>query len=553
MALFSSFLRRKSKGALQMKVTFLGATHEVTGSCTLIETNGKNILIDCGMEQGADIFVNQDIPVNAGDIDCVFLTHAHIDHSGNLPLLCKNGFQGKIYATEATVNLCKIMLMDSAHIQEFEAEWQNRKAKRSGKPVYEPLYTIDDAQCALSKMIGCSYGNMREVCENVSIRFNDMGHLLGSSSIEIWITEEGVSKKIVFSGDVGNKSRPILNDPSFVDETDYLVVESTYGDRIHEAARDTLPILVSCIQRTLDRGGNVVIPSFAVGRTQELLYHLRKIKDQGLIKGHDGFPVYVDSPLAIQATSVFLQAEPDNFDEEINEMFKQGINPLVFPDLKMSVSSDDSKAINFDKTPKVIISASGMCEAGRIRHHLKHNLWRKESLVLFVGYQANGTLGRILLEGAKEVKLFGEPITVEAELFQMPGISGHADKNGLIEWITGFKKKPSLVFVNHGEDQVAEGFAKLLHDEYALNTTVPYSGTSFDLITGQVVTRAEGIRIAPKGTAPIRDGRATKVLSRLISACERLLRVAKSSEGMSNKDLARFADQVDQLSDKWSR
>jgi len=542
-----------------MKITFLGATHEVTGSCTLIETKGRNILVDCGMEQGADIFVNQDIPVNAGNIDCVFLTHAHIDHSGKLPLLCKNGFDGKIYATEETVNLCKIMLMDSAHIQEFEAEWRNRKAQRSGMPPYEPMYTTQDAQCAVSKMQGFKYGEMKEVCENVSIRFNDMGHLLGSASIEVWITEDGVTKKIVFSGDVGNKSRPILNDPTLLDETDYLVVESTYGDRLHENAADTLPILVSCLQRAFDRGGNVVIPSFAVGRTQEILYHLRKIKSQGLIKGHDGFLVYVDSPLANEATAVFLQADPSAFDDEIKEMFKQGINPLVFPDLKMSVSSDESKAINFDETPKVIISASGMCEAGRIRHHLKHNLWRRESLILFVGYQANGTLGRILLDGAKQVKLFGETIQVEAELYLMPGISGHADKEGLIEWINGFKKKPSLVFINHGEDEVAESFAKLLHDEYSLSTAVPYSGTSYDLLTGQVVTQTEGIPVEKKEdrggeykTGP-RDERSSKVFTRLVAACEKLMRVAKSCQGMANKELGRFADQVDQLAEKWSR
>ncbi|MEA4896064.1 MAG: MBL fold metallo-hydrolase [Oscillospiraceae bacterium] len=534
-----------------MKITFLGATHEVTGSCTLIETNGKNFLIDCGMEQGADIFVNQDIPVNAGSIDGVFLTHAHIDHSGNLPLLCKNGFKGTIYATEETVNLSKIMLMDSAHIQEFEAEWRNRKAQRSGVPPLEPIYTIRDAQCAVEKMLGCRYGEMKQVAENISIRFNDMGHLLGSSSIEVWITENGVTKKIVFSGDVGNKNKPILNDPKIIEETDYLVVESTYGDRLHESAVDTLPILTSCLQRTFDRGGNVVIPSFAVGRTQEILYFLRMIKDQGLVKGHDGFPVYVDSPLANEATAVFLQANPDVFDGEIKEMFSKGINPLVFPDLKMSVSSDESKAINFDETPKVIISASGMCEAGRIRHHLKHNLWRKESLILFVGYQASGTLGRILLDGVKEVKLFGETISVEAELYLMPGMSGHADRNGLIEWISGFKEKPAIVFVNHGEDAVAEGFARLLHDQYSLNTAVPYSGTSYDLLTGEIVTQTEGIPIEKKEGR--RDERASKVFARLISACERLLRTAKASEGMANKELGKFADQVDQLADKWSR
>ncbi len=536
-----------------MKITFIGATHEVTGSCTLIETQGKHFLVDFGMEQGADIFVNQELPVNAGSIDGVFLTHAHIDHSGKLPLLGKNGFNGTIYATEETVNLCKIMLLDSAHIQEFEAEWRSRKAKRSGMPPYEPMYTVQDAQSTIARMLGSRYGEKRQICENVSIRFIDMGHLLGSASIEIWITEEGVTKKLVFSGDVGNKNKPILNNPGFIDEADYLVVESTYGDREHEPARDTLPLFVDCLQRTFDRGGNVVIPSFAVGRTQELLYFLRQIKAQGLIKGHDGFPVYVDSPLANEATAVFLQADHSAFDDEIKALFRQGVNPLVFPDLKMSVSTDESRSINFDPTPKVIISASGMCEAGRIRHHLKHNLWRPESLILFAGYQAKGTLGRILLDGAKEVRLFGESITVEAEILLMPGMSGHADKAGLLEWIGGFTKKPSLLFVNHGEDGVAEGFAKLLRDERSLNAVTPYSGTSYDLLTGQVTVQTEGIPIDKDKPIGRRDERALKVFTRLLAACEKLLRVAKSSEGMANKELARFADQVDQLADKWSR
>ncbi|MEG1166288.1 MAG: MBL fold metallo-hydrolase, partial [Oscillospiraceae bacterium] len=342
-----------------MKITFLGATHEVTGSCTLIETQGKNILIDCGMEQGANIFENQEIPINPGAIDCVLVTHAHIDHSGNIPLLCKNGFKGKIYATEETSNLCKIMLMDSAHIQMFEAEWRNRKAARSGTPLYEPMYTTDDVTCAISAMYPSKYGETRQVLENVSIRFNDIGHLLGSSAIEVWITENGITKKIVFSGDVGNKNRPIINSPQKIKETDYLVVESTYGDRNHESEEDAAPMIAACLQRAFDRGGNVVIPSFAVGRTQELLYILRRIKESGLVKGHDGFPVYVDSPLANEATSIFLQSDLSCYDDTTRDLLKRGINPLVFPDLKISVSADESKAINFDKTPKVILSASG--------------------------------------------------------------------------------------------------------------------------------------------------------------------------------------------------
>lgn len=534
-----------------MKVTFLGATHEVTGSCTLIETNGKNILIDCGMEQGADIFVNQEIPVNPFNIDCVLVTHAHIDHSGNIPLLCKQGFKGKIYATEETVNLCKVMLLDSAHIQEFEAEWRNRKAKRSGETLYEPIYTTQDALDAVSYMYPCRYGELRQICENVTVRFSDMGHLLGSSCIEIFITEDGVTKKIVFSGDVGNANKPILNPPTKIAETDYLVVESTYGNRVHEPYQDSTPIFVDCLQRALDRGGNVVIPSFAVGRTQELLYLIRQIKDEGLIKGHDGFPVYVDSPLANEATSILLQSNKECFSAPVRELFSKGINPLIFPDLKISTTSEDSKAINFDEKPKVIISASGMCEAGRIRHHLKHNLWREESLILFVGYQAGGTLGRMLLDGAKEVKLFGEPITVNAEIASIPGVSGHADMNQLLDWISGFKKKPEMIFVNHGEDEISESFVKKLREEYGHNAYAPYSGTSFDMKAGLFVEEAKGVRIAKEPRK--KDPRAGKVFGRLIAACEKLMRIARGSEGLSNKDLGRFADQVEQLADKWAK
>lgn len=537
-----------------MKITFLGATHEVTGSCTLIETQGKSFLIDCGMEQGADIFVNQELPVNPGEIDCVLVTHAHIDHSGNIPLLCKNGFQGKVYATDGTANLCKIMLMDSAHIQEFEAQWRNRKAKRAKAEPYEPVYTTADAQSAIEKLHPCRYGEKRQVLENVTVRFNDMGHLLGSSSIEIWISENGETRKIVFSGDVGNRNKPILNEPQKVSEADYVVIESTYGDRLHEENPDPAPILASCIQRALDRGGNVVIPSFAVGRTQEILYQLRRIKDEGMVKGHPDFPVYVDSPLANEATAVFLQSDREYFDGDVKALLDKGINPLVFPGLNISVSSDESKAINNDRTPKVIISASGMAEAGRIRHHLKHNLWRKESLILFVGYQSAGTLGRMLLDGAEQVKLFGETISVESEIATMPGMSGHADKNGLLDWLSGFSPEPKHIFVNHGEDEACTAFAACLREEHGLDASAPHSGASFDLLRGEPVSEMQGVRIVkpPKAERP-KDARAAKVFSRLMSACQRLLQVARGCEGMPNKDLARFADQIDLLSDKWEK
>ena len=537
-----------------MKITFLGAAHEVTGSCTLIETNGKNILVDCGMEQGADIFENQEIPVNPNDIECVLLTHAHIDHSGNLPLLYKNGFRGKIYATNETSDLCEIMLPDSAHIQETEAKWRNRKAKRAGREEYVPIYDMDDTIGVLQQFRPCNYDEKIRILENVEIRFHDIGHLLGSSCIEIWITESGITKKTVFSGDVGNTNQPIIKDPTPIydtDDTDYLVIESTYGNRFHTEVPDYITLLAGEFQRTFDRGGNVVIPSFAVGRTQELLYYIRQIKEQNLVKGYGDFSVYVDSPLANEATAIFLQCDVKCLDEEARALVDSGINPLTFSGLKLAVSTDESVAINFDEKPKVIISSSGMCEAGRIRHHLKHNLWRRECLILFVGYQAEGTLGRMLCDGVKNVKLFGEPVEVRAEIVKISGISGHADKKGLIHWVTGFdEKQPKRVFVVHGEDQVCDSIAECLEKEHGLPATAPYSGTIFNLITGEFDYIAEPVYVKKKDGA---KKRAMDVFGRLLLAGERLMAVIRKNEGLSNKETARFTDQINALCDKWDR
>lgn len=535
-----------------MKITFLGAAHEVTGSCTVIETNGRHIMIDCGMEQGEDIFENQELPVNPAEIDCVLLTHAHIDHSGNLPLLYKNGFQGRVYATIETTNLCEIMLPDSAHIQESEAKWRNKKARRAGREEYIPIYDMDDVNGVLQKFRSCKYNQRMPILENVDIRFHDIGHLLGSSSIEIWITEEGVTKKIVFSGDVGNINQPIIKDPIPMTDTgfaDYLVIESTYGNRLHDEVPDYVDVLAKEIQETFDMGGNVVIPSFAVGRTQELLYFIRQIKERDLVKGHGEFPVYVDSPLANEATAVFLQCDNECLDSETKELVDNGINPLVFPGIKLSVSTDESVAINFDEKPKVIISSSGMCEAGRIRHHLKHNLWRPECEILFVGYQAEGTLGRKLCDGATSVKMFGEEIQVNAKIKFLEGISGHADKNGLINWLKTFSKKPDTVFVNHGEEKSCDDFTECLRNEYDYNALAPYSGTCYDLMTGKVIVQTYGIRKERKRPTK----RARTVFARLVEAAERLLAVARGCEGMANKDLAKFAEEIDRLSEKWKR
>lgn len=531
-----------------MRLIFIGADHEVTGSCHVLEVCGRYILVDCGMEQGTDDFETAELPMNIADIDYVLLTHAHIDHSGMLPLLYARGFRGDVIATPATVDLCDIMLKDSAHIQMTEAEWKNRKGQRAGREPVVPIYDMNDAEGVLEHFVSCDYDKVMDLCEGVKVKFSDAGHLLGSASIEVWINEDGEERKIVFSGDIGNLNRPIIKDPSYINDADYVVMESTYGDRYHNADVDYVSELAGICQRTFDRGGNVVIPAFAVGRTQEMLYYFRKIKEEGLIKGHS-FEVYVDSPLAVEATQIFNENIAECFDEEAMDLVRNGINPLRFPGLTLSITSNDSIAINSDNKPKVIISASGMCEAGRIRHHLKHNLWRKECTVVFVGYQANGTLGRMLLEGASEVKLFGETIEVMAEIVKLEGVSGHADKAGLIKWITSFDNRLKQVFVVHGEDEVSTGFAKCLCDEYGLNAVAPYSGAEFDMISGRFVKEGERI---PKAKKPVQR-KANDVFERLLAAGRRLLTVIKHNEGGANKDLAKFADQINSMCDKWDR
>ena len=533
-----------------MQIQFLGAAHEVTGSCHFVSFDDKNILVDCGMEQGPDLYVNQEIPVNAAAIDYVFVTHAHIDHSGLLPLLYNHGFRGQIFATTATTQLCNIMLKDSAHIQMSEAEWKNRKARRAGRPEVVPMYDMNDAMGVLTHFVPCEYNSIINICDGLKVRFVDAGHLLGSSSIEMWITEKGEECKIVFSGDIGNKNRPLIRDPQYIKEADYVVMESTYGDRLHGTPPDYAVELAKVLKDTFTRGGNLVIPAFSVGRTQEMLYFLRRIKTEHLLDEFEPFEVYVDSPLAVEATSIFHKSVQDCFDDEALQLVTQGINPISFPGLRMAITSDESKMINFNEKSKVIISASGMCEAGRIRHHLKHNLWRKDSTILFVGYQVPGTLGNSLLGGAKEVKLFGETIEVHAKIENLPGISGHADRDGLTNWVAAFEPHPKKVFVVHGDDKVTEDFAAHIHDTLGLEAYAPYSGDTFDLLTGEKIK--DGSReLAEKKKAGSKA--SSNVFARLLAAGQRLLEVINQCEGMPNKELARFADQINALCEKWRR
>ena len=545
-------LIKKMLGGMHMKLEFLGAAHEVTGSCHYLEFADKHVLVDCGMEQGPDLYVNQEIPVNASTIDYVFVTHAHIDHSGLLPMLYNHGFRGQIFTTTATHQLCEIMLKDSAHIQMFEAEWKNRKAKRAGRPEVVPLYDMNDAVGVLGHFVSCDYHSVINVCEGLKVRFVDAGHLLGSSSIEMWISEntaEGVEeRKIVFSGDIGPGNRPLIKDPEYLTSADYVVMESTYGDRTHETPPDYAVELARVIRDTFTRGGNLVIPAFSVGRTQEMLYFIRRIKMENLLPEFQNFEVDVDSPLAVEATTIFGKNVQDCFDDTALALVQQGINPIGFPGLRMAITSDESKMINFNDKPKVILSASGMCEAGRIRHHLKHNLWRKDSTILFVGYQVPGTLGNALLNGAKEVKLFGETIEVQAKIENLPGISGHADVNQLTKWVSMFDPKPKRVFIVHGEDKVTEQFAAHIHEELGLEAYAPFSGDAFDLLTGACVAQGSREAVEKKSTRAVNN-----IFARLVAAGERLMTVIRKCEGMPNRELGKFADQINELCNKWER
>ncbi len=533
-----------------MKITFLGANHEVTGSRTLIEwRRGRYALIDCGMEQGQNEYENAEMPVSAKEIEYVFITHAHIDHTGMLPKLWRDGFRGKVYATRATSNLCAIMLADSAHIQTSDAEYQSKKNKRKGLPPVEPAYDMNDVSELLGNFRPCGYDEAVRVDEGLVVSFSDIGHLMGSAAVSLWMTDGSVTKKMVFSGDVGNLNQPILNDPKLVQDADYVMIESTYGDRLHENRIDPTPAMVDVLQRTLDRGGNLLIPSFAVGRTQEMLYILRDIKMRGLVHGHDGFPVYVDSPLANEATAVFLQCDTECLDPAAQAVMAQGVNPISFPELETVVTADESKALNASKVPGVIISASGMCDAGRIRHHLKHNLWRPECTVLFVGYQGNGTLGRQLQDGKKEVKVLGEEITVQAEIATLQGVSGHADKNGLLRWMDGFTPTPRQIFVNHGDHDQAVAFVDTLRNRYdGVKVDCPWSGSEFDLITGEWTKVAEPVPFVKKKQA-VSSGQSAQqqAYSALLKAIQELQNAAKECRGLANSELRRLTDRVENV------
>ncbi|MDU4961833.1 MAG: MBL fold metallo-hydrolase [Sporomusaceae bacterium] len=458
-----------------MQITFLGAAMMVTGSSYLVETAGRKILIDCGMFQGGRAIRDlnsRPFAYRPSELDAVLLTHAHIDHSGLLPRLCKEGYRGPIYTGKVTTELAKIMLPDSAYIQEFDSEILNRKGKRAGRELVKPLYTVDDAYRCLKQFSPVVFDQKVDVVPGVQARFRTAGHILGSAIIELWVNENGQETKVVFSGDLGQPGQPIIKDPERIDAADYIVVESTYGDRLHDAAAKE-EVLGRIINDTVARGGNVVIPAFAVGRTQTLLYYIRSLIKSGMIPA---IPVIIDSPMAISATDVFLRY-PEEYDEEARAILaEEEEHPILLPNLRFAKSLEESKAINFLEEPAIIISASGMADAGRILHHLKHNLWRREASVVLVGYQAQGSLGRRLLEGIKRVRILGEQIRVNAEIHNLDGFSAHADKAQLLDWLSGFRDKPAAVFVTHGEQEMSVPFAQQIKEQLALTAQVPQLG-----------------------------------------------------------------------------
>ena len=483
-----------------MKIHFCGAASGVTGSCHLITTKNHKILLDCGQFQGGkaqEALNYEPFPFNPSEIDYVILSHAHIDHCGRIPLLVQRGFKGVIYCTDATADLVDVMLKDSGYIHEKEAEWKNRKAERAGKPLVKPLYTYNDAVESLKYIKPVLYDQLIELNEDMKVVFNDAGHILGSSIVELWVSEDDNVSKLVFSGDLGVKGRPILRDPVIIKKADYVIMETTYGNRLHEQNTKSIEDLMNIVVKTIKRGGTVVIPSFAVGRTQELIYEFNRFYEEReeYRKILENLMVYVDSPMATTATEVFRK-NAQVFDEETKKYILNGNNPLDFKNLKFTRTTEESQYLNMDQHPKVIISASGMCEAGRIRHHLKHNLWNPKSSIVFVGYQAEGTLGRMLVEGADSVILFGEEIHVNAEIYNLEGFSGHADRDGLLSWLSGFREKPSEIFLVHGEAESKLEFAKIIKPELGYEPTVVQGFSEFELVNHKIVNKEQAMKEA---------------------------------------------------------
>lgn len=465
-----------------MKIKFLGAARTVTGSFHVVETDQLSFAIDCGMFQGSKEIKEknyQDFKVDPKTLQFLILSHAHIDHSGLIPKLCKLGFKGPIYCNPATAELCKVMLPDSAYIQESEVERKNRKLSRAGQMLLEPIYTVEDAMNCLAQIQPLNYDETVELAPGVQVRLRDAGHILGSSIIEIWVEENGKKNKIVFSGDLGQNNQPFIKDPTIIEDADYVVMESTYGDRFHKDVLNRRGKLKQIIDETMKKGGNLVIPAFAVERTQDLLYDLNVLNTRGELD--PTIDIYIDSPLAIAATEIFKNSTP-LYDDETMQFVNSGHHPLKLPNLKYSRTQEESMQLNMVKGRTIIISASGMCEAGRIKHHLKHNLWRPESTVLFVGFQAQGSLGRKIMDGEKLVTIHGEQVNVKADIRNIEAYSAHADQAGLMSWLKKYKTPPQKVFLVHGEEKSQQVLGDLIKQELGYAVNIPKWLEEFELV-----------------------------------------------------------------------
>lgn len=543
-----------------MKITFLGAAKTVTGSNFLVEGAGKKFLVDCGMFQGkAEQEMENDRPFDFDieEIDFMLLTHAHIDHSGRIPKLYKDGYRNPIIAHKATRDLCTIMLPDSGHIQEMEIEWKNKKRKREGKKPLDPLYTVKHAEACMELFKTVNYDEIVSIDENIDVRFNDAGHMLGSSIIEIWVRENGKVEKAVFTGDLGNNDIPLLASPTMIESADYLIMESTYGSRLHMRNDEKAELFLNIVSETLENKGTVVIPSFAVGRTQEIIYEINKLKEQH--KDNPEFEkkyqavmkalVYVDSPLAISATEIFRQ-NMNLFEDEIQEELKHGDNPLEFPGLKFTQTAEESMALNESNIPSIIISSSGMCEVGRIKHHLKHNLWNPNSTILFVGYQAPGTLGSKIVNGEKNVRIFGEDIAVKARIEYIEGYSGHADQEWLLNFIYSFISKPKHIFLVHGEEEAQEVLKDKILENTQIPVVIPEIGETYEL--GEEVNLVDTITKANVYERKVRF----EILNRLEMLKEELndmssiVRADLNSPTITDKDIFVINERIKELEEQ---
>ncbi len=534
-----------------MKLTFLGAAGMVTGSCTLIEHNDIKIVVDCGMFQGRDHDLMQTMPCHASDINAIVLTHSHIDHSGHIPMLIKNGFNGVIYSTSATRRLAELLLYDCAHIQQTEMNWKNKKLIRAGKPPEEPIYDREDVTHTMRLFSSFEYGENVDIGSDISLRFYDAGHLLGSSVVRIELSDEnGKRRGLVFSGDLGNDSRPLLCDPEHIKDGDCVVMESTYGARKHEGLDNTKEELKKIVNSTYAKGGKVIIPAFAVGRTQEILYHLRELFDEGAFRGYEHCPVFVDSPMAVEATKLFEEYADSYFDEETRSVLRKGDDPITFEQLTLSVTTEESRRINAFKGSCIIISASGMCDAGRIKHHLKYNLFNSKNSIVFVGYQAEGTLGRRLLEGAKKVNIFGETISVKAAIRKISGISAHADQPALVKWISHFTPSPEIIFLNHGDPESTEVLAGLVEEVTKVKPIQPKIGETFELdFTGKSYVTAAETSVVAEIPATSVKAEADRALSRLYAVAGKIGYLLETDPEGEHKDILLAAEKIEEIWD----